>query len=125
MHRHEVDDRQWEAIKGLFPRHVGRGRPRRDDRQMLNAVLWILHSGAAWRDLPERYGPWQSAYWRFSRWRANGTLRGLRDKLVVDLNRVGAIDWDLWCVDGSNIRAGKGAAGAGKKGVSRSRGTTR
>ena len=123
MHRHEVDDRQWEAIKGLFPRQRT-GRPRRDDREMLDAVLWILHSGAAWRDLPERYGPWQSAYWRFSQWREHGTLRGLREKLVVDLNRVGAIDWKLWCVDGSNVRAGKSASGGGKKGVQRSRGTT-
>lgn len=125
MHRHELDDRQWAAISDLFPRQVGRGRPRRDDRGMLNALLWVLHSGAPWRDLPERYGPWQSVYWRFTKWRNDGTLARLRDKLQVDLDRVGAIDWGLWCVDGSNIRAVKGASGAGKRGAPKSRATTR
>ena len=59
---------------------------------ILDAVLWVLYSGAAWRDLPERCGPWQSACWRFTRRREDGTLRGLREKFAVDLNRVGAID---------------------------------
>lgn len=125
MHRHELDDRQLATIEDLFPRQSGRGRPRKDDRQMLNAILWVLHSGAPWRDLPERYGPWQSVYARYTKWRRDGRFARLRTKLQVDLDRIGAIDWSLWCVDGSSIRAVKAAAGAGKRGASRSRRTTR
>src|SRR5947207_3667392 len=61
MHRYELTDEQWDLVEYLFPeRTEGRGRPRKSPREVLNALFWILRSGAPWRDLPERYGPWQS-----------------------------------------------------------------
>ncbi len=60
--RYELHEWQWQVIRDLFPPPMATGRKRRDPRQMFNAILWILCSGACWRDLLERYGPWQSAY---------------------------------------------------------------
>jgi transposase len=61
MHRHELSDEQWEAVEPLIPRsNASTGRPRSDPRLMLNGIFWILGTGAPWRDLPERLGPWQT-----------------------------------------------------------------
>jgi transposase len=62
MRRHELSDSQWALIQEFMPVSDGPGRPWRDHRSMVNAMLWILHTGAPWRDLPEYYGPWQSVF---------------------------------------------------------------
>ncbi len=70
MRRHELSDAQWELIVDLMPRSGRRGGGRwRDHWQVVNGLMWKLGTGAQWRDLPERYGPWQTIYERFSRWR--------------------------------------------------------
>ena len=125
MRRYELTDRQWAMIEALLPPQQGNGRPYRDHRSMLNAWLWILNSGSPWRDLPERYGPWETAYNRFNRWRKEGLIDRLLAALQIRLDAEGRIDWDLWCVDGSNVRAHGAAAGAGEKGGRKSRRTTR
>jgi len=116
MKRHELTDEQWVLIEPLLPRSAARtGRPSRDRRTLLNASFWILHTGAPWRDLPERFGPWQSAYHHFALWRRDGVLDRILRALQVRLDREGRIDWNLWCIDGTHIRASRAAAGAGKK----------
>lgn len=120
MKRHELTDQQWEQVKDILPTNGGRGGQWRDHRTMLNAMMWILRTGAPWRDLPERYGPWQSVYDRFRRWRRDGTLERIVQRLQLRLDAEGKIDWDLWAIDGTNIRASRAAAGGGKKGVLRS-----
>jgi transposase len=61
--RHEVTDAQWDFLEPLIPTHAAKtGRPPSDPRRMLNGIMWILRTGAPWRDLPERFGPWQTAY---------------------------------------------------------------
>ena len=124
MRRHELTDEQWEVLKDLLAPPPKRGRPRRDLRQILNAIFWLLRTGAPWRDLPERYGPWQSAYHWFNRWRREGTWDRMLEALQIRLDRQGRIDWDLWCIDGTSIRASRAAAGAGKRGAHKSRQTT-
>lgn len=115
-HRHEITDSQWEIVGPLVTRKPPRtGRPRRDPRQMLNGLLWILRTGAPWRDLPDRYGPWQTVYEYFNAWRAEGTYDRILEALQIRLDRDGNIDWDLFCIDGSNVRASRAAAGASKK----------
>jgi transposase len=114
MARYELEDRQWDLIKGLMPRQK-RGGKWNDHRTTLNGMLWILRSGAAWRDMPERYGKWSSIYDRFCRWRRDGTFDRILTALRVRLDKAGKIDWDLWLVDGSNVRASRVAAGARKK----------
>ena len=81
---YELTDEQWKRIQPLLPpENTGKkGRPRKDDRTMLNGMLWMNHSGAQWRQLPQCYGPWQSVYARFakrrdeSRWGKNFTAVG-------------------------------------------------
>ena len=116
MKRHELTDEQWASIEPLVPvRYAPTGRPPRDRRVILNGIFWILHSGAPWRDLPERFGPWQTVYHHFSRWRASGVFDGIVSALQIKLDEKGLIDWDLWCIDGANVRASRAAAGADKK----------
>ena len=123
--RHELEDHEWELVRELLERGKGRGRRMEDPRSVLNGMMWILRTGAPWRDLPERYGPWESVYYHFRKWSDDGTLDRLVEALQLRLDEQGYIEWDLWCVDGSTVRAQKAAAGAGKKGVRRSRKTTR
>ncbi len=125
MKRHEVTDEQWERVSPWIPRSTARtGRPARDPRTMLNGILWILGTGAPWRDLPERFGPWQTVHRYFSRWRKDGVFAAIIDALQIRLDDQGLIDWELWCVDGAHVRASRAAAGAGKK-VSRPTRTNR
>ena len=116
MRRYELADEQWELIADLFPPEQGNGRPWSCHRSMVNAMLWILNAGSPWRDLPERYGPWQTAYNRFNRWRKDGTFDAVLERLQMRLDEEGRIDWDLWMVDGSSVRAHAAAAGGGEKG---------
>ncbi len=82
---------------------------------MLDGIIWILHTGAPWRDLPERFGPWNSVYNTFRRWQSTGRINTILEVLQLHLNEEGLIDFDLWCLDGSNVRASKDVAGARKK----------
>lgn len=115
MARYELTDDEWGLLKGLFPTQKRGGRWN-DHRITLNGMLWILRSGAPWRDMPERYGKWKSVYHRFNRWRREGLFDRILSALRIRLNKQGKIDWDLWLVDGSNVRASRAAAGARKKG---------
>ena len=115
MKRHELMDEQWALIEPLVPRSVAcTGRPSRDRRILLNGIFWILHTGAPWRDLPERFGPWQTVYHHFAKWRREGVFAEIIEALQITLDDRGLIDWDLWCIDGANVRAAR-AAGADKK----------
>lgn len=116
MKRHELTDEQWALIGPQLPQRTARtGRPPSDPRRMWNGILWILRTGAPWRDLPERFGPWQTVYDHFSTWRRSGTFERILETLQIRLDREGKIDWDLWCIDGTQIRAARAAAGADKK----------
>ena len=112
MRRYELTEEQFELIEDLLPRNGGRGGQWNDHRLTLNGIFWILHSGAQWREVPERYGCWQSVYDRFVRWRRDGTLDAILRRLQMRLDQDGRIDWDLWCIDGTNVRASRSAAGA-------------
>lgn len=116
MKRHELTDEQWTLVEPIVPRSTARtGRPARDRRTILNGIFWILHTGAPWRDLPERFGPWQTVYHHFARWRREGLFDEILKCLQIRLDDRGLIDWDLWCIDGANVRATRAAAGADKK----------
>jgi transposase len=116
MKRHEVTDEQWEVIHPILPKRTAKtGRPPSDPRLMFNGILWILRTGSPWRDLPERFGPWQTVYDHFAKWRALGAYDRILEALHIRLDADGTIDWDLWCIDGSSVRASRAAAGASKK----------
>lgn len=117
MRRYELTDPQWCRIASLLPdpTHHGKpGRPGSDPRLLLNGILWILHTGGPWRDLPERYGPWRTVFHRFNAWRADGTWVRVVTSLLDEMDDRGLIDHELWCIDGTVIRASRAAAGAKK-----------
>ena len=114
--RYEIPDASWELVADLFeqPRHSG--RPRADDRLTLNGVLWVLCSGAAWRDMPERFGPWSTVYQWFRDWRNQGTFDVMLKRLHIKLNEQGLIDLETWMIDSTAVRATRASSGAGKRG---------
>lgn len=124
-HRYELSDAEWAVIKPLLPRPGGRGRPWKDPRSAFNAIFWILRSGSPWRELPERYGSWKTAYGHFRKIRASGMHDRILTALRLQLDAEGRIDDSQWCVDATLVRAGRDAAGAGEKGGPTSRKTTR
>jgi transposase len=82
----------------------------------MNGILWILATGSPWRDLPREFGKWKTVYERFRLWSQSGFWDRILEKLQARRNAQGGIDWDLFCIDGSMVRAHKAAAGAAKKG---------
>jgi transposase len=113
--RHELPATHGERIARFFP-PVGhrrtRGRPREDHHRILNGILWRLHTGAPWRDIPEAYGPWETIYGRFRRWRRDGTWAKILTALLDELEQRGRLGHDLWLVDATVVRARRAAAGA-------------
>ncbi len=121
--RYEVTDEAWERIEPLLPRQSCGGRWN-DHRTTLNGMFWVLNSGAPWRDMPERYGRWPSVFDRYRRWTREGLFDRILHRLHVQLDAEGRIDWSVFDVDGTNIRADRSAAGGGKKGAKPNRRTT-
>ena len=116
MDRHDLTDEEWQKIKHYLPSNAHHnGHPYSDHRPYLNGMIWHLATGAAWRDLPSRYGKWNSVFRRFSRWSKIGLMQKIAFRLFKDLQSRGRIDWSLWCMDSTTVQAGKPAAGALKK----------
>lgn len=110
--RHELTNEEWFAIKELLPREITgkKGRPAKDNRNMLNGMLWIARSGAQWRNLPECYGPWQSVYSRFRKWRDDGTLEKIFRQLSSEY------DAENLSIDSTSVKVHQSANGC-KKGL--------
>ena len=112
LHRQELSDAEWVRIAPLLPPRQTRGTYYKDHRLVLNGMLFRHATGIGWRDLPERYGPWSTVASRFRRWTREGLWDRILETLQRELDAVGQIDWALWCIDGSHVRAHKHAAGA-------------
>jgi transposase len=89
--RGELTESAWTTIEPLLPRSSGRGGQWRDHRTVINGILWKLRTGAPWRDLPERYGPWQTCADRLSRWRREGC--GIVSSPTYRPNRMRWVRW--------------------------------
>lgn len=112
MRRYELIDSEWERVKIHIPeKQPGTpGRPQKDTRSILNAVIWLARSGAPWRDLPERYGPWETVYSRFQDWLKRGIIEQIFGALSIDA------DMETLSLDSTSIRVHQHGTGA-KKGV--------
>lgn len=113
--RHALTDAQYDVLSALLPHNHRRGHPFKDHRLILDGILWILHTGAPWRDLPERFGPWKTVHGRFNRWRKNGLWDRILTALQAKAHDGGGMDWEMFCIDSSVVRASRAAAGAEKK----------
>jgi transposase len=115
-----LTDAQWARIEPLLP-SVSRkgGRPSKPHRPVVEGMIWIMRTGAPWRDLPVAYGPWQSVYTRFSRWSQSGVLARLFEALARERDSEGFL------IDATIVRAHQDASGAAKKGASGDRALAR
>ena len=111
--RGDLKDYQWKRLQSLLPpQKPDIGRPYTDHRRGINGILWILRTGAPWRDLPEYYGPWQTVSGRFYRWRKQGIWQSILQRLQQQAEAAGKINWELHFVDGTVVRAHQHSAGA-------------
>ena len=116
MRRGELNDAQWKRLEPLLPAQKPQtGRPNLDHRQVINGILWILRTGAPWRDLPERYGKWQTVASRFYRWRKSGVWGRIWAQVQSEADQNAEIDWEVHLLDGTVVRAHPHAAGAKKR----------
>ena len=98
MKRYGLSDQQWDLVAPFFPRRPRtRGGQWRDDRVILNGIFWRLNTGAPWRDLPRRYGPWQTVYDRFNKMRRCGLLGRIIQRLQLRLHDAGLIGPERLC----------------------------
>ena len=117
--RHDISDRTWELLRPHLPGRDGSvGRPALDNRLFINAVFWIMRTGAPWRDLPPDLGDWKNTQRRFSRWRDRGVWEKLLDVLIDDP------DYEWLMIDASHCKVHPHAAGArgGNQEMSRTKG---
>ena len=108
----DLTDAQWAILEPVFRpkrRSDGRGRPWRDTRAVLNGVLWILRTGAQWRELPSKYPPYQTCHRRFQSWQCSGLLTRVLQKLAEDFRDRGKINLSETFIDASFSSAKKGA----------------
>ena len=119
LRRYELTDQEWEQVAALLPpEKTGKpGRPSKDNRTMLNGMVWIARSGAPWRDLPERYGSWNSVYSRFRKW--------IDDGILDNIFRVLSLEAELYelSLDATIVQAHQHSAGAKKGGLQTRSGT--
>ncbi len=118
-HRHDISDRAWQILEPRLPGGPGKvGRPAQNNRRFINAVFWVLRTGAPWRDLPPDYGDWGNTHRRFIRWRNKNVRAELQEALVDDP------DFEWLMIDASYIKVhqhGTGARG-GNQAVGRTKG---
>ena len=118
MGRFDLTDRPWERLEPLLPPERPRtGRPNDDHRRIVNGILWVLRTGAPWRDLPERYGPVGTVSSRFYRWCAAGVWDQVLAALQAAADARGEVDGSLHFVDATIVRAHQHAAGARRTGT--------
>jgi putative transposase len=111
-----VSDQAWAWMEPLLPSSTGRRGGRwRNHRQMIEAISWKYRTGSPWRELPERFGPWQTAYERLTRWSADGTWAKLLARAQADANAAGELDW-LVAVDSTVVRVHQHGANARRVG---------
>jgi transposase len=119
LHRHDLTDEQWSILAPILPGQKGQwGGIAKDNRLFMNAVLWILRTGAPWRDLPKEFGKWGSVHQRFRRWRDAGVW----ERILSALAKHPDFEWLM--IDASHCKVHPHAAGAigGNEGMGRTKG---
>ncbi|OKI37320.1 transposase [Streptomyces sp. CB03578] len=111
MGRGDLTNAEWDRLESFLPRGGARGGRWSDHRRVINGVLYRVRTGVQWRDLPERFGPWETVYKRHRRWSADGTWTMLLSRIQAAEDAAGQIDWDV-SVDSTVVRAHQHAAGA-------------
>jgi len=111
----DLTDEQWALVEPLLPKPIrradGKGRPRVDNRTILDGILWVMRTGAPWHDMPDRYPAYQTCHRRFQEWVRSGTFEKILRKLVEDVKERGDLDLTECFIDGTLVMAKKGVQG--------------
>jgi transposase len=117
MGRGDLSNEQWARLEPLLPTGIKSGRPPKwTKRQLIDGIRWRTRTGAPWRDVPARYGPWQTVYGLFRRWQRDGTWQRILTQLQAQADAKGLITWEV-NLDTTIARAHQHAAGARKGGT--------
>ena len=117
MGRGDLTNEQWARLELLLPKGIKSGRPPTwSKRQLIDGIRWRTRTGAPWRDVPARYGPWQTVYGLFRRWQRDGTWQQILTALQAQADAHGLITWDV-SIDTTITRAHQHAAGARNGGI--------
>ena len=110
MTRAQLTDGEWEFIESFLP--IGRFGPYPEQlREQFEGVIWRFRTGSQWREMPERFGAWQTVYNRFMRWRDAGIFQALLEEVIAEAARRDEIDISLVSVDSTTTRAHHDATG--------------
>ena len=116
-----LSDEQWKKIAPLLPHSAGRGRPWAENRRVLEGILWVLKTGARWRDLPPEYPSPSTCWRRLQLWEHQGVWLNVWRQFLAELDARGQLDWSESFVDGSFAPAKKGAPALEKPSGARAR----
>jgi transposase len=122
--RWELSNAPWQVIEPILRpkrRSDGRGRPWQDTRAVLNGILWVLGTGAQWRELPEKYPPYQTCHRRFQQWVREGRLERILRALAEELQARGKLQLEEAFIDASFTGAKKGASRSGPRNAAKGR----
>ena len=108
-----LSDEAWRLLGPKLSKQGSMGRPRCDERQCLEAILYVLINGIRWNDLPALYGHYSTAWRRLQCWALDGSLLRVWRHLLMLLDVQGKLDWKHCALDGSYVKAKKGAAKSG------------
>jgi transposase len=108
MRGNDVTDEQWQRIAPLLPAQGRMGRPRADDRKVLNGILYVLRTGCRWKDMPQEYGSYSTAWRRLERWQREGVWDRIWQRFLSSLDEEGKLDWARAFLDGSFAPAKRG-----------------
>ena len=116
-----LSDEQWKKIEPLLPQSSRRGRPWADNRRVLEGILWVLKTGARWRDLPPEYPSPSTCWRRLQLWEEQDVWLDVWRQFLAELDARGRLDWSESFVDGSFAPAKKGATASAKPSAARAR----
>jgi transposase len=111
LQRHDLTDAEWARLEPLMPAHPRQGHRWNDHRRVINGIFHRVRTGCPWRDLPERFGPYQSVYGRHRRWSGDGTWERILEVLQAGCDQAEGAAWSV-AVDSTVVRAHQHAAGA-------------
>lgn len=114
----KLDDKDWDRIKDVFPvRVIGPegGRPRADNRRVLEALIWFARAGCTWEQMPKNFPSWSTCRRRLIEWEEQGVLVSVHQHLLALLDEAGKLRMEETFLDGTFIPAKKGAKTSGKQ----------
>jgi transposase len=121
MQKAFLSDVQWAKLEPFLPKERSRGRPWADNRRVLEGILWVLKTGARWRDLPKEYPSASTCWRRLRQWEEQDVWLKIWRQFLSELDHQGRLDWSESFLDGSFAPAKKGATASAKPSVAKAR----